>query len=492
MKTNPSNQSVLLQLSQIYSEHEWINLEDYPSVIDDNTNSISLNLQCLQVIKTWIEKTIGLPIEYDFPYRGSLNDDQHVSELLNGFCLKVNGSKVVFIPSQNTDITSCEIPQEWVDLPNWAGDYYVPIQVDIEAKYLHLWGMATHQQLKQSAKLDSLFRYYHVGIDRLVSNMDLLWTSCELAPLPRSENIPALAAVNQTRAQELINRLLSKSPTGFPRLSLPFSEWGAILNSPQYFNQYLESKDSQKAFATEPTPVPVGRTTIVTMLNELLKKEVNSLYQEWESVEAFINPPLPKMAFRSANNSVSRLLREKSYRGIPLTTTDEIKEAATRLYRSQKEVSEPNSITGVEDLVKLMERSTDETVRWKATEYLWTIDPNHPKLPIRRIRDLGIQFAIGSIALMISQLPLDGDRRAILLRVYPVSAEVYLPSGVRLSMLDGNGDEILLGAGKPFEAISRSEPQDNYIQLYFVADKCDRFDVCVNLGEQQFTEQFVV
>jgi hypothetical protein len=195
MKTNPSNQSMLCQLSQIYSDHEWINLEDYPSTIDDSANSISLNLQCLQVIKAWIEKTIGLTIEYDFPYRGSLNDDRHISELLNGFCLKVNGSKVIFIPSQNIDITSCEIPQEWVDLPNWFGDYYVPVQVDLEAKYLHLWGMVTHQQLKQSAKLDSLFRYYHVGIDLLVSNMDLLWTSCELAPIPRSEHSPALVEV---------------------------------------------------------------------------------------------------------------------------------------------------------------------------------------------------------------------------------------------------------------------------------------------------------
>jgi Protein of unknown function (DUF1822) len=489
MKTNPSNQSMLCQLSQIYSDHEWINLEDYPSTIDDSANSISLNLQCLQVIKAWIEKTIGLTIEYDFPYRGSLNDDRHISELLNGFCLKVNGSKVIFIPSQNIDITSCEIPQEWVDLPNWFGDYYVPVQVDLEAKYLHLWGMVTHQQLKQSAKLDSLFRYYHVGIDLLVSNMDLLWTSCELAPIPRSEHIPALVVLSDTQAQGLIDRLLLNLSIGIPRLKLSFDKWGTILNSPQYFNQYLENKN---AHILEPISIGMKMPKMFTVLSELLKQEVNNLYQQWENVEAFINPSLPKIAFRSANNSVSRLLREKSYRGIPLTTTEEIKEAATRLYRSQKAITEPNSITGVEDLIKLMERSTDETVRWKATEYLWTIDPDHPKLPIRRIRDLGIQFATGSIALMISQLPLDNDRRAILLRVYPVSAEVYLPSGVRLSMLDGNGDEILFGADKPFEAISRSEPQDNYIQLYFVADKCDRFDICVNLGEQKFTEQFIV
>ncbi len=492
MKTNTSNQPMLNQLSQIYSEHDWINLEDYPPAIDDSTNLISLNLQCLQVIKAWIEKTIGLPIEYDFPYRGNSSGYQHVSELLNGFCLKVNGSKIVFIPSQNIDFTSCEIPQEWVDLPSWIGDYYVPVQVDVEAKYLHLWGVVTHQELKQSARLDSLFRYYQVGIDRMTAEMDLLWTSCELAPMPRSTNIPTLSALSNTQVQELIDKLLSNSSTSFPRLTLSFSEWGAILNSPQYFNQYLKSKYPQKVLATAPISVPVGITKIVTMLNELLKKEVNSLYQQWESVEDFMNPSLPKMAFRSADNSVSRLLREKSYRGIPLRTPDEIKEAATRLYRSQKEITEPNAVTGVEDLVRLMEKSTDETIRWKAIEYLWTIDPNHPKLPVRRIRDLGIQFATGSIALMISQLLLDGDRRAILLRVYPVSAKVYLPGGVRLSILDGNGDEILLGAGQPFEAISRTAPQDNYIQLYFVADKCDRFDVCVNLGEQQFTEQFVV
>ncbi len=481
MKTNTSNLAMLHQLSQIYSEHEWINLENYPNVITEDTNSISLNLQCLQVIKVWIEKTIGLPIEYDFPYRGYLDEDQQVSELLNGFCLKVNGSKVVFIPSQNIDITSCEISQEWVDLPNWAGDYYVPVQVDVEAKYLHLWGIATHQQLKQSARLDSLFRYYHVGIDRLNHNMGLLWTSCELAPLPRSEHIPNLAAVSSTQAQQLIERLLSKSSASFLRLTLSFSEWGAILNSPPYLKHYLASR----------TP-KVDAPPIFTMLQELLKKEVSTLYQQWETVESFINLPLPSMSFRSNRNGVSKLLREKNYRGIPLETPDQIKVAADQLYRSQKEINVPRSITGVENLVELMEKSTNETIRWKATEYLWTIDPEHPKLPMRRIRDLGIQFATGSIALMIAQLPLDSNRCAILLRVYPVSAEVYLPGGVRLSILDGSGDEVLLGAGQPFEAISRSEPQDSYIQLYFVADRGDRFDVCVNLSEQQFTEQFIV
>jgi hypothetical protein len=77
------------------------------------------------------------------------------------------------------------------------------------------------------------------------------------------------------------------------------------------------------------------------------------------------------------------------------------------------------------------------------------------------------------------------------LRVYPVNRELYLPAGVKLSIFDKDGAPVLVSAGNPFEAVSRNDPQDSYIQLYFVAEESNRFGVNVILDEQQFTEYLI-
>jgi hypothetical protein len=69
--------------------------------------------------------------------------------------------------------------------------------------------------------------------------------------------------------------------------------------------------------------------------------------------------------------------------------------------------------------------------------------------------------------------------------------EIYLPPGVKLSIFDEDGAPVLMSEGNPFEAVSRTDPQDSYIQLYFIAEESDRFGINVILGEQQFTEYLV-
>jgi HEAT repeat protein len=109
-------------------------------------------------------------------------------------------------------------------------------------------------------------------------------------------------------------------------------------------------------------------------------------------------------------------MKQKIYRDIPLETPVQIQTAIEQLYRTQTELPLPAKINGVEDLCQLIDKSTNETIRWRAIEYLWIIAPDHPKLPLRLIRDLGIKFATGSLALTISELPMSGSRHAILLR----------------------------------------------------------------------------
>jgi hypothetical protein len=474
---NTGNRHRLLNnLRQIYPEHEWIDLAAYRQYpIKEDTSPAKLNLHCLNIVKAWIEETQGFSCEYIFPYIGSRG--RAIGQLLNGFCLKVNGNKIIFIPTENIDLESWEIPQEWIDLSNWLGNYYVPIQVDIEAQYLHLWGVITHAELKKISQPKNQFCYYSIPCGAMNSNLDFLWAACELQIAPKSDNIPALTPVNAIWAQKLINRAISTPTPNLPRLILPFSEWGAILNHPEYLDRYLNN-------AIQPTN-----------LTDWFNKQAQNISPYWQEIKHFFNLLQRPIAFMGFRTSLDPVVSEKSYRDIPLETPEQINQAIAQLYLSQtgnKQIPIPPSINGVEDLITLMEKSTDDNIRWKATEYLYIIDPDHPKLPIRRVRDLGLQFAKDALALMISQLKIDNQRRAILLRVYPGEREMYLPAELKLSLLQETGTPLLLANGKPFEAIARSQTPDEYIQLYFIAEPGDRFGVRVSLDTHEFTEHFIV
>lgn len=70
----------------------------------------------------------------------------------------------------------------------------------------------------------------------------------------------------------------------------------------------------------------------------------------------------------------------------------------------------------------------------------------------------------------------------VLLQVHP-SNQLYLPAGLRLTVLDESGTKFL-------DAESRSV--DNYIQLQFSGSPGESFSVQVALGDNQVTEAFVI
>jgi hypothetical protein len=484
-------------LTEIYPEHIWIDLSKTVQfefkLSAEQLRDRDYHLSRMVAVKKWLSEVFDLKIKSVFPCSfGGKKNLEFISQLVNGFALQVGKTRLVFIPSQSIDLTEIKIPQEWVDLPTWVGDYYVPIQVDLEGQYLHLWTFISHYNLKNNCEFDPVFRNYEISDSAGSKNLDVLFTACELHSLgeltPKRAKIDPVAILSTVDANELIKQLQQHRAGFSPRLEFSSSSWGSILNDPNNINHYFEAIETEgKEIKIEEKKLdPVGKEY------KLLDDMFNGLYPLWEKMENFINPPTPQMAFRGMRNSVSKLRPQKTYRGIPLETPEEINAAILQLYINESNLPKPTSIAGVEDLVTLMENSTNANVRWKATEYLWTIDPTHPKLPPTSITDIGIQFATDSLALMISRLSLTNGHQAILLRIYPISANIYLPAEVKLSVLDENGEAISIGQDKYLEAISRIYPQDSYIQLYFVADPLDRFSVCVNLDEQQFVEQFVV
>ena len=170
------------------------------------------------------------------------------------------------------------------------------------------------------------------------------------------------------------------------------------------------------------------------------------------------------------------------------TDTDKVKSFIKQLYASQGNISSLQKISLAElepttALSRLIQSTKNEEIRWKAIELLWEINPNHPAAGVRRIMDLGILLGGHPVALMVGAFAKTDGRRGILLRVYPIGSELYLPTGLKLAGLDEAGNSF-------FEVQART--QDNYIQFKFSADPGDKFTVSVALGDAGITEFFMV
>jgi hypothetical protein len=442
------------QLIETYPEHEWIDLTEYPEyTIDNDTTEVDLNLQCKSIIKEWLETNRGLPSKEDLPYSGEPKHDRLVSQIVNGFCLKIETSKVIFIPSEQIDIDSFEVAQEWVDLTNWMGDYYVPIQVDVDAQHLHLWGMITHQELKQTEEPDDeMFRYYNIDADRTIDNLEVLWTSCELAPDPRSENIPKLVTQG---IGSLIDRVKSEVGSNFDRLILQFNEWGAILDNDKHLNQYLMYQPQ----AAETYSDDKSRERVL-VLRDWVLKQTKAIYQEWKSPQDFFQQP--QLGFRSES------LEE-------LTLCPEI-----TILRRNIDVNRT-----VEDLVSSIQNAANQKERWDTIECLRTLNPNHSALPTYKLIDLGSFFKGEYLSLLVSWIPTKVGELGILIRLSSNKVGTPLPLGIKLIRLDENGN------------ISRCEQVERddelqCLQLIFAADFQDLFSIVVTLGDKQLTKDFEV
>jgi hypothetical protein len=133
-------------------------------------------------------------------------------------------------------------------------------------------------------------------------------------------------------------------------------------------------------------------------------------------------------------------------------------------------------------LTQLIQATTHEETRWQAAELLWTLDPNHPATGIRRVIDLGIQLSGQTFAFLVAVLRTHPERISILLRLYPIGAQAYLPTGLELTVLDAAGT-----VGYRVQARDR----DNYIQSKCCAIEGERFSVRLTLGEETITEYFI-
>lgn len=212
LEISPTTQSQAWQQSQSFStpSSRW---------------NAYLNQIALNTFLPWLQE------EYAPQARAWPNEAAKASiwEMVSGTAIVWGTTRLVLLADETLDLSELRVPQEWVDIPEWAADYYLAVQVNPDDGWMRIWGYTTHQQLKSGGYYDASDRTYCLDGEDLIDDLNILWVARQLCPEePTRSAITALPTLPQAQAENLLQRLGNSAITT-PRLAVPFELWGALL-----------------------------------------------------------------------------------------------------------------------------------------------------------------------------------------------------------------------------------------------------------------------
>jgi hypothetical protein len=197
-----------------------------------------LNQVALNTFLTWVKAEEDAVAKAGFDPATQAD----IWEVVNGSAINLKDSKLVLIPSEAEDKSELRVPQEWVDIPEWVADYYLAVQVNVDAGYLRVWGYATHQQLKNNGSLNHGERTYTLSDDELITDIEVLWVARELCPEEITQTAVApSSSISATQADNLIERLGNQAQL-LPRLAVPFATWAALIQNPSWCRRLAKTR----------------------------------------------------------------------------------------------------------------------------------------------------------------------------------------------------------------------------------------------------------
>ena len=386
---------LILEISPEETEQVWQELPNY----SNNTarhNAFS-NRLCLNMTIKYL--TEDEPPETTPQISPNLETVNQIWEVVNGSAITIGETRIILIPTEEIDTETFAIPQEWVDLPSWVGDYYLAAIVEPEAYRIRIWGYTSYQNLKNKAEYDEFERLYYLGQEFMTEDLNVMWVTQEICPLPK----PEVAAVTSLSGDEatILVRELGRSPGYLTRLQVEFEKWGALLENQNLLRMLYEERlgDERKT-----------STNLWQWLDGIFETA-------WETVDEILTP--------------EQLVISSSYRSSSYRSSENIFSPSVRISRGKK-------------------------------------------------IDLGMQVSEESVALVVSWLSETEDDN-IKIQVYPMGGKTYLSPGIKLIIMDENGEELMN---------VESRDADNFIQFKLYAERGEKFGVAVALGEARVTEYF--
>jgi hypothetical protein len=272
LEISPSLQKTAWQESQVYATpgSRW---------------RAYINQVCLQGFVNWIKTEYG--VEANIWY--SSPDVPAFWEFVNGTAILLEEKRVVLIPSEAIDDAELEVPQEWVDIPTWAADYYLAVQVTPDEVGVRIWGYITHKELKLLADYDQTDRTYCIDAKDLVKDLNAFWLTYQFCKTEEMKTAIAPLPELSTAQVEYVQQLFTNSSATFLRLAMPFTTWASLLDSEQW-RQYLYQLYQQ-------TPLSQVQINLSRWLEQIYDTS-------WQAIETFFEPNSISLAFnfRSSSN----------------------------------------------------------------------------------------------------------------------------------------------------------------------------------------------
>ena len=231
---NPTE--LVLELEQATIDQAW-------SQNNNSGNAASrwqsyLNQVVLNVFLPWLQTEEDETAKPGF----SQTAQADIWELVNGTAIAIKDATLVLIPSEAEDLGELRVPQEWIDLAEWTADYYLAVQVNVDAGYIRVWGYTTHQKLKNEGHFSYGDRTYSLTDEELITDIDALWIARELCPDEVTQTtIEPVTELAPAQADNLIERLGSQSQM-LPRLAIPFATWAALIKHPSWCHRLAANR----------------------------------------------------------------------------------------------------------------------------------------------------------------------------------------------------------------------------------------------------------
>jgi Protein of unknown function (DUF1822) len=304
-------------LSSITSENFYSN--------DAARRTAQLNQLCLEAFMNWAKEELDLSEKPTvWPSPSALPS---FWELVTGTAISIGATRLVLIPSDALDTEELCVPQEWVDIPEWAADYYVGAQIDLEQGWLYLWGYTSRRTLKAKGKYDPIYRTYSLERDLVLSDLDILWVAHSLK-LNEKSSIQPFAALKSTEVNRLCKQLSEPSPYS-PRLDLSFDKWAALIAPESGRQQLYQARlDHQR---TKAKVSKAGLSSVTdSSLNSLQVAVVNAgawLQHRVDEVARELSwillPPLSAepVGFRSPSQELETILVPLQRKGVTVPKT---------------------------------------------------------------------------------------------------------------------------------------------------------------------------
>ena len=219
--TNPTD--LVLEIPKITQNQTYLDNQAF-----SNANSryqAYINELCLGAILRWLQEDWTLQTKV-WPTTTALPS---FWELVNGIALTLDATRLVLIPSEAIDLSELRVPQEWVDIPSWVGDYYLAVQVEPDEGYVRVWGYCSHEKLKTQGSYDASDRTYSLDAADIINDISVLAVARQLCPEePTRSNIEEIPSLSLQQAQNLITRLGNPEMLT-PRQEIPFQLWGGLI-----------------------------------------------------------------------------------------------------------------------------------------------------------------------------------------------------------------------------------------------------------------------